>query len=199
MRRRAGLLAALVRVTLLAVGSRSDCRVCRLEAGHASAIRMASLWNDIAAKGDFDPDNAGIQQLWLEYSPLGVLMSASIQAFTFDYEFVQVGFVNYERPTDDRVFISGGISSVASLPSYSLLPAAFVFRAIDEAGPSSMIAWLNRNGSEERFVISVRDLSIPSEAAAYLWNGTSFTNLAPTDDRRLYSTDSGFFVAFAAI
>ena len=149
-----GRILLLVLLAVVAVGCADDYRVIRLDAGHAPAIHMESLWAGIAAEGGFDPGNAGIQRLWLEYSEAGVLLSASIQAFTYDYRFLQVGFMNYRSPDDDLVFISGGISPVSSLPSSTLPGAVEVFRAIDAVGPGAITALLGPGDSEDRYVLS---------------------------------------------
>jgi hypothetical protein len=201
MKHCARLILVLSMLTFLVAGCDSGYRAIRIHAGHASAIRMASLWDEIAAEGEFDPSTAGLQRLWLEYSPSGVLLSASIQAFIFqyEYEFLQIGFINYDRPGDDLVSISGGISSRTSSPSYALPPAAEVFAAIDAVGPGRMIALLGSSGSDGRYAVSVDGSSIPEAATAYFWDGSNLADMASTDTRREYSSDSVHLVAYTAM
>jgi hypothetical protein len=190
---------ALALLPLLVGGcAPEDYRAIAVEAGPASAIRLATLWEKIAEAGQFDPSGAGLRSLWLEYSTTGTLLSARIQAFTFLGQFVQVGFLDGDRLGGDPVFVSGGVSSGSTFPSYALPPAAQLFAAIDTVGPGSMIALLKSSGPGERYAVSFARLAVPAEAIAYFWDGSGFDSLASTDSRRMHSSDCVYLEAYSA-
>jgi hypothetical protein len=111
-----------------------------------------------------------------------------MQAFVSQNQFVQVGFMSYDLPGGDLVHVSGRVAFDVPLPSYALPPAAQLFAAIDRVGPGHMIAWLGSRGPGGRYSVSFARSSVPAEATAYFWNGSSLDSLASADGRRPYFT-----------
>ena len=126
-----------------------------------------------------------------------------MQVFTSQNRFVQVGFTDYDLPGGDSVHVTGGVSSVSTLPPRALPAAAQLFLAIDMVGPSGMIALLGSAGPNGRYAFTFAPLeALRPTATASVWEGSgfgsSFRSLASTDSRRAYSSNYVYVVAYTA-
>jgi hypothetical protein len=175
-----------------------------VEAGPVSALRLGILWQQIAESGDFDPENATFESLWLEYSGSGTLLRLSIGAFTGQGQLVQVGFTGGEAPESKAVTVSGGVASARRTPLGVTTAPAALCQAVDLVGPISMIDLLAPAGPNGRYALTFAPLKgdtsgpIPASATVYCWDGSAFASLSPTDERREYDARYAYLAGFSA-
>ena len=162
----------------------------------ADQISLSEEWLKIEKAAGFDAQNAEPEALELDFAPSGAL---HIDARMADGAEISIGWDGYGGAADQTVHVTGTLTSPTShetvdtpLPQETVRTILF---AIDAVGAKAMMDLTGvQAGGYLRLVPYVasgaQPEEIPSTETAYLWDGSSFNTLSPTDGKR--KADPGY-------
>ena len=197
----AGALAA-AGLGVVGCHSHASSTTVSLDVGQADDMSLHDAWLAIGDAAGFDARNAKVYGLELDYTPAGSLLGLLIVARADGDKHITVDWRGEGAQTGQTVTATASVVApgpralaTTSDPAYEMLAA------IDEVGPRTLIAGLmpadatGALASDGLFLrVKRADMgtiagNILPEANAYLWNGSAFEPLPPTDERRKVGDD----------
>lgn len=195
------LFLGIVLIALAGCGSTGATpeasRFVEVAVAKSSTSSLSDIWTQVGEAAGIDSDKARLVDITLGYSPTGALIRLAISAATPDGRLVSASWSGTGGQAADMLNIGVDVSGAASIPAPSEAPLiGTILGALDRAGVNNMIAAINEERPVEFYTLhalqgpSDHNANMPSEHAAFIWDGSHFIS-PPLDDRgRAYTGSS---------
>lgn len=193
------VLATVLVVVVAAIAARAAAdaddgyRHERLADRSGQGLSLTQLWLDMAEAAECESKTTLLEEMRLEYSRSGRLQQAWIVAVSVEGARLELFLSGKYTPDEDVVQTAVGVYDLRPVRSSRAVTLGEpLFRAIDLVGPAAMIAAMPDVGYGSYYTFhSAYSTTSPLQpispsASAFVWDGSRFVALAPTDDRREY-------------